>query len=435
MSLTGTQLLTGLSSFIEDNWSGTTTSAGNSGGTTFIDSTLGRYGDGKLRGRYVRITSGTDQWAIRRVTDNAQSTGTITVAPAFSAQLATSVTYELHRYDPARMFAALDAARIELADDLFILRYDESITTDGVARSYAIPTTLRQGPGQIFMEEPIASEPDWNLLEYPTGKVTTNWTSSNFTAAVVSADGSDLLIPKYDESCTRLKLAASTVGTYGQTIANMKTDITATLAAGRRMTAGMWVYSRVASRWYLDILDDSGTLASSSTHGGRGWELLTVSGTVTGNNATTLTVQLRCTSGTAITGWWNRAWFMFGESLPDCYTMELTKKIRRDDTTQRITLPYVPPGKYQLRLIGKDVLSALGTTATTQVTNTMELDANSAELLYAKAAEVLFHWEGINAESQEKVMQRIQHVMARRSELASQWKMHVPEQRIEGPYS
>lgn len=435
MALTGAQLLVGFSDFIEDNVSGTSTGAGNAGGTTLADTALGKYGDGRLSGRFLRITSGTNDLEVRRITDNAQSTGTVTVSPAFTAQVATSVTYQIHKYEPSRKFAALDAARVELADDLFIVRYDETITTDGLSRSYAIPSTIRKGPSQVYLEEPIDPGANWNLLSNPRGNVTTSWTNSNFTAALVTSDSFDTLIPKYDETCTRLKVAASTVATYRQTVANMSTNVTATTAAGRRMTVGFWVYSRIASRVDVSILDDSGTLVTSDDHLGRGWELLKVSGTITGNNATTLTVSLNVSSGAAMTIWWNRAYFVLGEDLPECYTNELTKRIRRDDATQRLILPYVPAGKYQLRLIGLDTLAALGTTVATQVTNSMEVDARSAELLYAKAAEILFHWEGLSTESDQKVMTRIQHVMARRAELQTQWKYQVPEQRIEGPYS
>ena len=77
MATTGANLLVGFSDFIDDNVSGTTTGAGNSGGTTVLDSALGKFGDGRLSGRYMRITSGTDALAVRRITDNAQSTGTV----------------------------------------------------------------------------------------------------------------------------------------------------------------------------------------------------------------------------------------------------------------------------------------------------------------------------------------------------------------------
>ena len=435
MALTGAQLLTGLSSFIEDSWSSTTTSAGNAGGTTLIDTALRRYGDGYLRGRFVRITSGTNDLEIRQITDNTQATGTATVGGAFTAQVASAVTYQIHKYDPVRKFAALDAARIEAADVLFIARVDDTTTADGESTEFAIPTTVRKGPALVFVETPLSQTPSWNLLSGPQGDTLTGWTPVGFTDSIFTGDELDALVPKYSGSCTKLVVPSTTACTYRQVVGDMNSNMTAARAAGRRMTAAMWVYARVAARVDLSFLDDSGAVATSDDHLGRGWQLLKVSGTVVGSNATTLTVSLNVTSGAAMTIFWEGAWFLLGEDLPTFYPQPLSKKVRRDDTTQRMILPYVVTRGLQIRMVGTDVLSALGTTAATQVTNTMEVDANSAELLYAYAALKLYSWEGLAIENDAKLQTRIQLVMLRKAELQSQWSYQLQEQRMEGPYN
>src|SRR3972149_8503429 len=118
MSLTGTQLLTGFSRFIGDEYDPaglSTSAAGDSSGTTLIDDTLGEFDDDALVGRWVRITqSGGTQYQVRRIVKNQSVSGLVEVRPAFSAQIATSTTYELHRHDPRLKFTALDEARFRV---------------------------------------------------------------------------------------------------------------------------------------------------------------------------------------------------------------------------------------------------------------------------------------------------------------------------------
>ena len=104
MSRTGAQLLTAFSRFIGDEIEPaglTTSSAGASDGTTLIDTDLRQLGEDSIKDFYLRPTGSTNQYEIRRITDFAESNGTCTVAPAFSAQAANAQAYEPHRYHPA----------------------------------------------------------------------------------------------------------------------------------------------------------------------------------------------------------------------------------------------------------------------------------------------------------------------------------------------
>ena len=93
MAITGANLLTGLSDFIGDDFSSPTTGTGASNGSTIVDTALEQYGEDSLRDYYIRITgSGTNQYVIRRISGFAASTGTLTVAPAYAAQVAGSIT-------------------------------------------------------------------------------------------------------------------------------------------------------------------------------------------------------------------------------------------------------------------------------------------------------------------------------------------------------
>ena len=392
MSRTGTQLIDAFSVFIGDSWQSVATSDGTT--TTIVDTALQRFGTDGVRSAYARNTeaSHTAIWEVRRITD--LTTFTATVAPAFGTKLDDTEAYEIHRWDPADKFTALDEARKRIGHLIGQLIFDETLTGDGRATSFTIPTSLRLGPVKVQMEHPLSVESDWNFLTDPIGDSTSNFTASSTTATTLAQADNDFLIPKYGDTATKLATATATNGTYTQVIGSMANDITAALSAGRRMTFGMWVYCRTASRVTVLILDDNGTVGSaSSLHQGLGWELLTTTGNVSDANATTLSVRIDITNAAgAVDLWWNHGWFYFGEAdrITDLYDGSKAFTPRRDDTTQRIYLSFAPTRGYQLRLQGRTTLSALGTTASTQVTNTMELDEVSEQVLFAEATRILY---------------------------------------------
>lgn len=439
ITTTGQNLLIGLSEFLGDFESSTSTSNGNSGGTTLVDTYLTRYGDNRLVGMFIRITvSGGNQYLVRRITSNLQATGTVTVTPAYPGQVGVSSTYELHRYDPALKFRALDKARFDVVDNVFRLIYDDTVTSDGRNNTYDIPSSIEIGPIGAIVENPIEPSASWNFLTSPQGDSLTGWTASSTTAALYTRTESDLIVPKYDNTATSLTTVASTAATYSQVVADMTNGITAAIAADRPMTFAAWVYCTEASKIALRIVDDSGTVATGSNHGGGGWELLTVEGTIAGNNATTLTARFVISStANASTIYVNRAWFYFGnkERVADSiYQPDYAVDVRRDNATQHLILKTVPPRGYQVRLVGKTVLSALGSTVSTQVTNTMEVDSNTAEILYARASEILFQWERVNTDNVQEVMQRIGMVRDRQNKLKQNFAQEVPHVRLHSAF-
>ena len=437
MSLTGQQLLDGFSVFINDYWSSTATSAA-SDGTTVVDTLLRRYGEDTLRDFYFRNVEAAHAAIneVRRATAFATATGIVTVAPAFGTLLGSGEAYEMHRYDPSDKFSALDGAIRSIATKLFKATYDDSLTTDGINRTFSIPSSVRRGPLYVQIEEPVAAAASWNFLADPDFDSVSNWTASNFTAAQVTSATNDPLIPKYGSTATKLTLAASTAGTYTQPVANMANSITAALAAGRQMSSGIWLYCRTASKIKIGIIDDS-TTTYSSTHAGAGWELLTVTATPPSTNATTLSVVIDgANSASAVVAWANKGWLLYGPTVPNHYDEQAIFQVRRDDTTQTFTTPRLIQGKRQLRLVGSTPLSRLGTTLSTQPTNTVEVDEFTAELLYAKAAVVLFGREALATASMNDIATRIEIAEERLTELQRLWRFE-PEQRkrIQGPYS
>lgn len=444
MTLTGEQLLDGFSNFIDDQFVSTTTSAGAADNSTLIDTELRQFGDGGIDGRWIRITSGDNLYKIHRISSFSNGSGTAKVQPAFLFQVASGVSYDMHKYHPTRKFAALDAARLQAADDIFKVVFDETITTDGINNEYSIPSTVRRGPGLVFIEEPISPEPGWNFLYKPRMDDVTAWTASGGATSSLSSitrDFADLMIPKYSDSCLKFLctfINGSSDAVITQAQSAFVNGWSAARSAARTMTFAVWVFCTTTSRVRIEIQDVDGT-TQSSLHSGRGWELLTVTRTLAATTNTTLNLRVRVvsTSPTASSQviYVDRGWFFYGDKLPSHFPIELAKRIRRDDTTQRIMFLNTPPARRQLRLIGKAPLSSItGASHALTLANTMEIDAISAEILYAKAAEILFQWERLNTENMPQVAQRIMSVRERMPELRMNWDMNLPARRIEGPW-
>lgn len=440
MTLTGNELLVGFSKFVDDYFASTTTSAGNSTFTSLVDTKLEVHGDNSLVGQYIRITEGTYINQVGRITANVQATGTVTVAPPFGGQIASGIDYELHKYEPRTKFISLDAARIPAVDYAFRSVYDETITTDGKSREYTIPPTIRRGPAQVYIEWPnVGAMAGWNFIPSPMADDTmASWTFTNATATSYTRAYNDDIIPKYGYAATRVAVAGGVAGTATLAVADMDNDITAADARGRRMTAALWVYCLIASRVTVTILDDTGVVATSNIHQGKGWELLHVTGNISATNATTLSVRLNVSSSApAVTLYVNAGWFYYGDYgvLSSNYYSTEPLKIRRDASNQTFTTVDIMPARQQLRLVGKEILTALGTDPTTQTTNSMELDETSAELVYAEAAEILFQGERITTENLSQVLERIKVARDRMKKMKHLWNYEMEGQRIVGPYS
>ena len=437
MALSGNALLSGFSHFIEDYWASTVTANGASDGTTLIDTQLARFGDGLLDDRYVRLTGTTSglQYVNTRVTSHSGTT--VTLLPAYSAQVDVNDTYELHRYDPQRKFKALDDARFELIDVVFKEVHDDSITADGRRFEYPIPSTIRFGPHVVEEEVPLDPDASWNVLKYPRGDSLTNWTAaSGVAASIFSRSSVDDIVPRLENDCALLVYTdGGSDGTYTQAISGMNSDFTLAKSAGRTMQAGAWLWSEDSGP-VLEIVDDSGA-STSTAHNGDGWEFLTVSKTINTRNSSTLSWRVRFpNSGSAAH---RRCYlehrFLAFEALPNLFGGRSAVEVERDDGIKNFWLKGAPVRGHQLRLIGKATLSELGQTIATQATNTMEVDATTAPILYAKAAEILFGKQALTTDSLQSVAARISVEEARLPQLEKQLRYKTRKGRVVGPYA
>lgn len=232
-----------------DRLTATTTSAGNAGGTTLVSTALPDedFGgdDEAFNSFWVLITSGTNNGEIRRVARTSgytASTGTLTVTRAFTAQVATSVTFELHRYDPRIKHMAINRALNHVWPHIFREVIDESLVVDNLLLNADFETA--------------------------SGGAPTEWTGSSLTITQ-----STTRVIHGTNSANLVTTAAN--ATYRQTLTVNINELT-----GKSVRFGVWVYSTVASHVRARIRYDGTNYFNSAYHSGNDqWELLTAEGT------------------------------------------------------------------------------------------------------------------------------------------------------------
>lgn len=140
---------TPLSQLVGDYWPLTTSGAGNAGGTTVVFSSLSGLSAPNIINKYLLLTSGTDAGNWRFVSGFTVSSGTMTVPRAYSAQVASSVTAELHEFRPDLYTQAITQAIRETYPFVYrpilshIIPGYGSGTSDGGAVVFRAPRNMR----------------------------------------------------------------------------------------------------------------------------------------------------------------------------------------------------------------------------------------------------------------------------------------------------
>ncbi len=127
---------------LDDGRTSALSSIGGAAGVSIVDNTLVNYQNDDLKGAEITLTSGTYDGVTREVTGFTASSGTCTVSPAFAAQIASAVTYEMRtawrkrHYDQALADAERHAALVRRS-----LRpwRDESIVLNPYLTEYMLP--------------------------------------------------------------------------------------------------------------------------------------------------------------------------------------------------------------------------------------------------------------------------------------------------------
>jgi hypothetical protein len=264
-----------LSEAIGDYLSLTATANGATDGTTVVDSGLrnlaGGRDDDAFEGWYVLITSGDASGEIKRVLQSRQANNTLTLQTAFSAQIASTATYELHRQDPTLKHNAINRGIEELSNQVPLPLRDETIVVDNTLTNWDFETFVTA----------TTTFTGWSSTGTPTLAQNTSLTMHGDGAASVAATG-------------------ATEGLY-QTVTINANEVT-----NKQVTFECWVYATVADAVRIRILWGSASYESHAYHSGSDqWELQSIQATVP-TSATEITAVLEVTSGN--TGIFDAAW-------------------------------------------------------------------------------------------------------------------------------
>ena len=257
-----------LSEAIGDYQSLTTTSDGNSAGTSVVDTGLrnlpGGADDAAFDGKYVLVTSGANTGETRRIKDYIANSTTLVMQESFSGGAVESlVTYELHEYDPAQKHQAINRAIEELYPFLYLPLRNETVVVDD---------RLSNSDFETFS----SGFTDWTEVGSPT----------------VTADTTTII---HGSQSAKLVGDSGSVGQLTQAPSINTNEIT-----GKAVTFKCWVWCAAADTARIRLDWDGSDIESSTYHKGQNeWELLDVIASVPTSATQVKAVLEVAASGTA----------------------------------------------------------------------------------------------------------------------------------------
>ena len=347
---------------------------------------------------FVHITSGNDAGKIRRITDYAQSTGTLTHSGA-NWTGGDSPSFELTPFDPTEVQNLYNEAREQVYPDISMVRDIETLVTGNGQHTYTLPSTIRR-VDRIYLGNRRSADSGDNLLlngdfeDWDADQLTpgsqNNWTlagsGATFNKEADTSNPENFAVLSGNNS-GRLLVPADTTVTLLQTFTPASASYTTLPTEGQEVNLSAWVYSNIAGRLKLYIGGEVG-----SYHSGTGWELMKASA-ILAFNATTAVVGLSTTTtGTsaAMAVYIDEIWMTIGQSE----MMDLPyNEIRNWDHVPpaagasdggMIRFQQILPKQHRLRIVGGDMLSSLSTDA-----GTAEIDGDLLHPLYDKVRQLL----------------------------------------------
>ena len=342
----------------------TCSSQGGGSGTTACDTLLSYYDDDYFNEWFFLLpsgpSSGSTAYGVTRVTNFISATGEMELEPNAAAQIDSGRTYELHRYSPAWKHLALNAARLQAADMLYLPEPDSTVVVDNlIATNNSFETAV-------------------------SGNNSTGWTKVGTSTL---SDETTLRI----HLTNALKVIETTTSAVTQLYQAIVPNIVEVV--GKTISLRVWVYATAASAARVGISFDNGTsITYSDYHGGEDeWEDLDVSTPVTAD-AGSIRVYLEVAANQTAYFDLARAWidsvnrytlptnFYRGPSL-----IEQQSHMRRPEGDYAPLTKNNPPQSGRiLRIKGKRLLSEV-----TAETGSMEVSEPEDQLLYAHALEWL----------------------------------------------
>jgi hypothetical protein len=330
---------------------------------------------------------------IRKVKDYAAATGTVTVAGENLASASGTTTVALHRLHPDDLRKQFNQARLELFPHLGVLR-DTRMVTGQQQYSYDMPSTTRGAPLQVWLGTRDAAE-DVAQNQFTDGGFE-SWTNAT-TLASWSLTGSSASVNQETETTTPKNYSVFH-DTYSARVYSASSGTTTLMQVvtpsqgtqSMEANLSVWVYCTSSARVSARM-----ETANGLTHGGTGWELLTMASDV-GATGTTITAGIHITAGTRISVYVDEAILVVGQSreherawtplhnwrwMPHDFNVATT--IQRPRANGVLEFSYSLPEKRQLRIITRDLLTEM-----TADSSEVELDGENLLMIMDKTREL-----------------------------------------------
>ena len=389
---------------------------------------------------YAIVTSNNRDGQYRRVTDYAQSSGTLTVSLAWGAGTdGANSTYELMTVPPNKVMEWYNRSRQEVWPHIGIVRDVETIVTGTRQFTYEIPSTIRR-VNRVYLGERYESQNDSeNLLlngsfeDWSSATAADNWSVTGGGASMnqeeQTTSPTNYAILSGNNSL-RLLVPDSTAVTLVQTFNSASSSYTAVATEGMEANLSAWVYCNTASRVYLTIDGD----VDSTAHGGTGWELMTASNNLDATDTSTV-VGISVSSGAAIPVFVDEVFLTIGQSGPldrpysPITNWDVIPPAAGASTGGTLRFTGKVPSHHRLRIVGSDML-----TAATSDASTVEIDGDLLEPLYNKIRQRLCDERAAgNAESYWFTMARQFEAEYNRAVESGAVGIRPPRQRFKAP--
>ena len=389
---------------------------------------------------YAIVTSNNRDGQYRRITDYAQSSGTLTVSLAWGAGTdGANSTYELMTVPPNKVMEWYNRARQEVWPHIGIVRDVETIVTGTRQFTYEIPSTIRR-VNRVYLGERYEAQNDSeNLLlngsfeDWSSATAADNWSVTGGGASMnqeeQTTSPTNYAILSGNNSL-RLLVPGSTAVTLVQTFNSASSSYTAVATEGMEANLSAWVYCNTASRVYLTIDGD----VDSTAHGGTGWELMTASNNLDATDTSTV-VGISVSSGAAIPVFVDEVFLTIGQSGPldrpysPITNWDVIPPAAGASTGGTLRFTGKVPSHHRLRIVGSDML-----TAATSDASTVEIDGDLLEPLYNKIRQRLCDERAAgNAESYWFTMARQFEAEYNRAVESGAVGIRPPRQRFKAP--
>ena len=389
---------------------------------------------------YAIVTSNNRDGQYRRVTDYAQSSGTLTVSLAWGAGTdGANSTYELMPVPPNKVMEWYNRSRQEVWPHIGIVRDVETIVTGTRQFTYEIPSTIRR-VNRVYLGERYEAQNDSeNLLlngsfeDWSSTTAADNWSVTGGGASMnqeeQTTSPTNYAILSGNNSL-RLLVPDSTAVTLVQTFNSASSSYTAVATEGMEANLSAWVYCNTASRVYLTIDGD----VDSTAHGGTGWELMTASNNLDATDTSTV-VGISVSSGAAIPVFVDEVFLTIGQSGPldrpysPITNWDVIPPASGASTGGTLRFTGKVPSHHRLRIVGSDML-----TAATSDASTVEIDGDLLEPLYNKIRQRLCDERAAgNAESYWFTMARQFEAEYNRAVESGAVGIRPPRQRFKAP--